>query len=132
MHISTLPNSVFHLISHIYTIDIKELCARPGIMYGFWASSGNVDISNLQPLVECRSPPYIRQTVMLDFLVFTFICGDVGFRYDPISPVSSMDVLSWFTFRYSTLNHCYNLYRLLPVNVFTPTCFHLDLQSLLP
>ena len=86
----------FHPASHMVTIDINELCARPGSMYTCLASSSNILGNNLNPLIECKSPPYVRPMVMFGSLIVIFPFSSMGFRYNTVSPVSDMAVLSRF------------------------------------
>ena len=93
-----------HPASNIVNIDINELCARPGSMFDFLASSVNIKCVKLHHLVEFMSPPSSRTTVMFSLLVVTFTYGTVGFRDDPVVPMSTMAVLSWFGVWYYTFN----------------------------
>ena len=124
--------SALHPASHIVPIDIKGLCASPGSMYDFLASSSNLGSAHLHPLVEFRSQPAVRTTFILILLVVTFACGAVSFSSDPVALFPDMDVLSWFGGWYSKLYHWYNLSSLQNFNVFTPTHFYLVFQSLFP
>ena len=103
----------------------------PGSMYDFLYSSCNIDSANFRPLVECRIPTSVRPEVILGFVVVTFTCGDLGFRCFTFDHVSGMYVLSWFGDLYFILHNWYNLYSLLPVNVFSPSSFQLGFQLLL-
>ena len=90
-------------------------------MYDFLASSHNLESANLHTLVDCRRPTSDKPMVMFGLLVVTFTCAAIILMHVHVAPVSNMAVLSWFGGWYAKLHHWYNLFILLPVNLFTPT-----------
>ena len=89
-------NISFHSESHIFLMDINEICVSPARIWPSLAVSGSFVNENLHSLVDIMLPPFRSTTVIGSFKCWLFI-GVCWF--DIISDISSI-LYSYFRLYY--------------------------------